>query len=162
STAASTTTTLTATFGSTSPPADSGCTQQSAGAACTAFTCPRMPAARAPGPPAGAITAKSNGGALGTNPGGDGTYDGASPPRALWTQPKAALAFSAAGGMTPSFGETFCGPPGATITKPTVAPGAGLMIDRASDLALQWTGGTVGDLEVVLRDDTTSSTSTVE
>jgi hypothetical protein len=162
STAAGTATTLTATFGSTSPPADSGCTQQSAGGACTAFTCPRMPAARTPGPSAGAITAKSNGGMLVTTPGADGTYDVPSLARALWTLPKAALAFSAAGGATPSFGETFCGPPGATITTPTTAPGAGLTIDRASDLALQWTGGAVGDLEVVLRDDTTSSASTVE
>jgi hypothetical protein len=97
-----------------------------------------------------------------TKPGTDGTYDVVSLSRALWSLPKAALTFSAVGGATPMFGENFCGPPGATITKPAAAPGAGLTIDRSADLALQWTGGAVGDLEVVLRDDTTSTTATVE
>jgi hypothetical protein len=97
-----------------------------------------------------------------TVPSADGTYDVATSSRALWTLPKAALTFSAAGGATPAFGETFCGPPGATITTPAAAPGAGLTIDRATDLALKWTGGTVGDLEVVLRDDTRVPDTTVE
>jgi hypothetical protein len=154
-------TTLTASFGASKPATDPGCTQEAAGAGCTAVTCPRGGAKNAAGPEAGPITVKSNGGTIVTKPDATGAYDVAGLASALWTMPKAALAFSAAGGAIPAFGETFCGPPSATITKPAAAPGAGLTIDRAADLAVQWTGGTVGDLEVVLRDDDAAS-STVE
>src|SRR5450432_4153181 len=151
-------TTLTAVFGTTNPPSTAGCTQEAAGAGCTALTCPRTPTAPPSTTPAGAITAKSNGGMLVTTPSASGAYDVVQMSRALWTLPRAGLAFSAAGGATPAF----CGPTPVTITKPAAAPGAALTIDRASDLAVQWTGGAGGDLEFAFRDDTTSATSTVE
>jgi hypothetical protein len=155
-------TTLTAVFGTTTPPWEAGCAREAAGASCATVTCPRANAPRVAGSSAGVITAKSNGGALATTPDDTGAYDVAPLGRALWSLPKAALAFSAAGAATAAFGETFCGPPPAAITKPAGAPGAGLTIDRASDLAVQWTPAPVGDLEFALRDDTTSATSTVE
>ena len=146
-------TTLTASFAAAKPTTDPGCTQESIGTACVAVTCPSGAPKNPAGPEAGAITAKSNGGSIVTKADATGAYDIAGLASALWSQPKAALTFSAAGGAVPVFGETFCGPLSATITKPAMAPGAGLTIDRASDLAVQWTGGAVGDLEVVLRDD---------
>jgi hypothetical protein len=159
--AASTVTTLTAVFGTTTPPSEAGCTRATVGASCTAVTCSSSAPPPVTGTEAGPITAKSNGGALVTDPGAGGAYDVAPLARALWSLPKTALAFSAAGGATPAFGETFCGPPPVSLTKPAGAPGA-LTIDRAADLAVQWPTTAVGDLEFVLRDDTTSATSTVE
>jgi hypothetical protein len=144
-------TTLTASFAASKPATDPGCTQEAAGMGCVAVTCPAG-AKNAAGPEAGAITAKSNGGMIVTKADATGAYDVAGFASALWSQPKAALTFSAAGGGVPAFSETFCGPASATITKPAAAPGAGLTIDRASDLAVQWTGGAVGDLEIVMRD----------
>jgi hypothetical protein len=161
-TASAARTTLTAIFGTTAPPSNAGCTQEAAGAGCAAFTCPRTPAAPTSTSPAGAITAKSNGGMLVTTPSSTGVYDVVQMSRAMWTLPKAGLAFSAAGGATAAFGETFCGPTPVTITKPADAPGAALTIGRSTDLPVQWTGGAGGDLEFVFRDDTTSATSTVE
>jgi len=146
-------TTLTASFAAAKPTTDPGCTQESVGTACVAVTCPSGAPKNPAGPEAGAITAKSNGGSIVTKADATGAYDVAGFASALWSQPKAALTFSAAGGGVPTFGETFCGPPSATITKPAMAPGAGLTIDRASDLAVQWSGGTVGDVEFVARDD---------
>jgi hypothetical protein len=160
--AAATRTTLTAVFGTTTPPSETGCARAPVGAACTAVTCPRVGATRGGGAVAGVITAKSNGGALAVKPDATGVYDVAQLGRALWSLPKAALTFAAAGGAVPAFGETFCGPAAVAITKPAGAPGAGLTIDRATDLAVQWTPSAVGDLEVVLRDDSTSTTSSVE
>jgi hypothetical protein len=154
-------TTLTASFAASKPATDPGCTQEAAGTGCLAVTCPAG-ARNSAGPEAGAITAKSNGGTIVTKPDASGAYDVAGLASALWSQAKAALTFSAAGGAVPAFSETFCGPPSATITKPTAAPGAGLTIDRTSDLALQWTGGAVGDLEIVLRDDTAAAGSRLE
>jgi hypothetical protein len=155
-------TTLTAIFGATNPPSDVGCTQESVGAGCTALTCPRAAGTRPAGSQAGVITATSNGGMLVTKPDASGVYDVAQLSRALWALPKAALTFAAAGGATSAFGETFCGPTAVTITKPAGPPGAGLTIDRASDLPVQWTGGTVGDLELVFRDDSAAPAPTVE
>jgi len=158
-------TTLTAGFGTTNPPGDAACTQESVGGSCVAYTCARAAAAPAGGMAAGAITATSSGGVLITHPDATGAYDVVGISRALWTTPKAALTFSAAGGAVAAFGETFCGPTGAMLTKPAGAPGAGFTIDRASDLALQWTfgtGGAVGDLEIVFHDDTTAPAPTVE
>jgi hypothetical protein len=155
-------TTLTASFAASKPATDPGCTQEAAGMGCVAVTCPRGAPKNPAGPEAGAITAKSNGGSIVTKADGTGAYDVAGLAGALWSQPKAALAFAAAGGGVPVFGETFCGPPSAIITKPGAAPGAGLTIDRASDLAVQWTGGTVGDLEFVARDDGAAGGSSVE
>jgi hypothetical protein len=43
-----------------------------------------------------------------------------------------------------------------------MAPGAGLAIDRTNDLAFQWTGGTVGDVEFVARDDGGAAGPSVE
>ncbi len=161
--AASTVTTLTAAFGATNPPSEVGCTREAVGGACTALTCPRASAARVTGPAAGVITAKSNGGMILTAPDATtGAYDVGQLGRALWSMPKAALAFSAAGGAISTFGETFCGPVAATITKPASAPSAALTIDRAVDLPVQWTGSVVGDLEFVFRDDTTSASTAVE
>jgi hypothetical protein len=155
-------TTLTASFGATKPATDPGCTQEAAGAACVAVTCPRAGAKNPAGPEAGPITAKSNGGTIVTKPDGTGAYDVAGFASALWTDPKAALTFIAAGGGLPAFSETFCGPVSATITKPAAAPGAALTIDRTSDLAVQWTGGAVGDLEILLRDDGGAGATSVE
>ncbi|HTA21465.1 MAG TPA: hypothetical protein VK989_19370 [Polyangia bacterium] len=154
-------TTLTAVFGTTNPRGDAACTQESVGG-CVAYTCPRTTAAPSGGMAAGAITATSSGGVLVTRPDATGAYDDVGISRALWMTPKAALTFSAAGGAIAAFGETFCAPTGATITKPTGAPGAGFTIDRASDLAFAWTGGAVGDLEIVLHDDTTAPAPTVD
>jgi hypothetical protein len=145
-------TTLTASFAAAKPTTDPGCTQEAVGTACVAVTCPSGAPKNPAGPEAGAITAKSNGGSILTKPDAMGAYDVAGFPSALWSQAKAALTFAAAGGAVPMFSETFCGPPSATITTPAAAPGAGLTIDRASDLAVQWTGGAVGDLELVARD----------
>jgi hypothetical protein len=156
------TTSLTAVFGTTSPPWELGCTREAVGAGCTAVLCPRFAPPTGDASAAGLITAKSNGGALLTTPSANGTYDVTQLGRALWSLPKAALAFSAAGGATPAFGETFCGPPPVAMIKPIGAPGAGLTLDRASDLALQWTPAAVGDLEFSLRDDTSSTTATLE
>jgi hypothetical protein len=160
--AASASTTLTAVFGTTSPPWTSGCTSASAGGSCVALTCPKSARPAVTGPEAGAITAKSNGGMIVTKPGAGGAYDVGALGRALWSLPKTALAFSAAGGAIGAFGETFCGPPPITISKPAGVPGAGLTIDRATDLALQWTSAPVGDLEFVLRDDTDLASPSVE
>ena len=154
-------TTLTAVFGASKPASDPGCTQEAAGAACTAVTCPVAGAKNPAGPAAGAITAKSSGGTIVTKPDATGAYDVAGFASALWTNPKAALTFAAAGGGLPAFSETFCGPVSATITKPAAAPGAGLTIDRGADLAVQWTGGAVGELEIVLRDESAAA-STLE
>jgi hypothetical protein len=154
-------TTLTAVFGTTNPPDDAACTQESVGGSCVAYTCPRA-AATTGGTAAGAITATSSGGVLVTRPDATGAYDVVGISRALWMTPKAVLTFSAAGGAIAAFGETFCGPAGAMITKPAGAPGAGFTIDRASDLAFAWTGGTVGDLEIVFHDDTTAPAPTVD
>jgi hypothetical protein len=153
-------TTLTAFFAASKPATDPGCTAEAAGTGCTAVTCPRG-AKNAGGPEAGAITAKSNGGMIVTKADATGAYDVAGFAATLWSMPKAALTFSAAGGGVPAFGDTFCGPASPTITMPAAAPGAGLTIDRASDLALQWTGATVGDVEVLFRDDS-GAASTVE
>jgi hypothetical protein len=155
-------TTLTASFGSSKPDADPGCTQEAAGTGCAAVTCPASGAKNPAGPEAGPITAKSNGGTIVTKPDATGAYDVAGLASALWTMPKAALTFAAAGGALPAFSETFCGPVSAVITAPAAAPGAGLTIDGASDLAVQWTGGAVGDLEIVLRDEAAAAGSTVE
>jgi hypothetical protein len=152
-TAAGTTTTLTASFAAAKPTTDPGCTQESLGAACVAVTCPAGAPLNPAGPEAGAITAKSNGGSIVTKPDASGAYDLAGLAGPLWSQPMAALTFTAAGGAVPAFSETFCGPVPATITKPAAVPGAGLTIDRTNDLAVQWTGGAVGDLEVIARDD---------
>jgi hypothetical protein len=146
-------TTLTASFAAAKPATDPGCTQEPVGAACVALTCPAGAPQNPAGPAAGAITAKSNGGSIVTKPDAAGAYDVAGFASALWSQPKAALTFTAAGGAVPTFSDTFCGPSSATITSPAAAPGAGLTIDRASDLAVQWTGGAVGDLEFAARDD---------
>lgn len=151
--------TLTATFGSTTPPSDVGCTTESLGG-CAVLTCPHNATPGAAGPAAGVITAKSSGGVLTTTPGANGSYDVGQLPSPLWT-PMAALAFSAAGGATPAFGETFCGPTGATITAPAGPPSA-LTIDRASDLQAKWTGSMAGDLEFVFRDDTSNAAARVE
>jgi hypothetical protein len=161
-TAASARTTLTAIFGTTNPPDDAACTQESVGGSCVAYTCPRAAATPAGGMAAGAITATSSGGVLITRPDAAGAYDVVGVSRALWMTPQAALTFSAAGGAIAAFGETFCGPTGAMLTKPAGAPGAGFTIDRASDLAVQWTGGAVGDLEIVFHDDTTAPAPTVD
>jgi hypothetical protein len=155
-------TTLTAVFGTTTPPWEAGCTREAVGASCTAVTCPRNSSPPVAGSAAGTITAKSNGGALATMADSVGAYNISQLGRALWSVPKAALAFSAAGGATPAFGETFCGPPPVAMSKPAGAPGAGLTIDRASDLAIQWTPAAVGDLELSVRDDTSSTTATLE
>jgi hypothetical protein len=155
-------TTLTAAFGASEPATEPGCTQEDAGAACVAVTCPRARAKSPAGPEAGPITAKSNGGTIVTKPDGTGSYDVAGFASALWTTPKAALTFTAAGGGLPTFSETFCGPVSATITKPAAAPGPALTIDRTSDLAVQWTGGAVGDLEILLRDDGGAGATSVE
>jgi hypothetical protein len=144
-------TTLTASFAASKPATDPGCAQEAAGMGCVAVTCPAG-AKNPAGPEAGAITAKSNGGMIVTKADATGAYDVAGLAATLWSQPMAALTFSAAGGGVPAFSETFCGPASATITKPAAAPGAGLTVDRASDLAVQWTGGAVGDLEIVMRD----------
>ncbi|HEX4406031.1 MAG TPA: hypothetical protein VH560_14435 [Polyangia bacterium] len=154
-------TTLTAVFGTTNPPGDAACTQESIGG-CVAYTCPRMTAAPTGGMAAGAITATSSGGVLITRPDATGAYDDVGLSRALWMTPKAALTFSAAGGAIAAFGETFCGPAGAMITNPAGAPGAGFTIDRANDLAFAWTGGAVGDLEIVFHDDTAAPAPTVD
>jgi hypothetical protein len=152
-TATGTLTTLTASFAAAKPATDPSCTQEAAGASCAAVTCPRGGTKNPAGPEAGAVTAKSNGGSIVTKPDATGAYDVAGLAAALWSMPKAALTFTAAGGAIPAFSETFCGPPSATITMPASAPGAGLVIDRSVDLAVQWTGGAVGELEVALRDD---------
>ena len=152
-TASASFTTLTAVFGTTNPPDAVGCTQEAVGAGCTAFTCPSG-AGNPSGASAGTITATSNGGTLTTKPGPSGVYDDAELPRAMWSAPKAALTFAAAGATVPAFGETFCGPTPVTITSPAGVPGAGLTIDRSTDLPVTWTGGAGGDLEVLLRDDT--------
>ncbi|HSZ83562.1 MAG TPA: hypothetical protein VLA14_14850 [Polyangia bacterium] len=161
-TAAGARTTLTAIFGTTNPPDDAACTQESIGGSCVAYTCPRAAATPAGGMAAGAITATSSGGVLITRPDAAGAYDVVGISRALWMTPEAALTFSAAGGAIAAFGETFCGPTGAMLTKPAGAPGAGFTIDRASDLAFEWTGGAVGDLEIVFHDDTTAPAPTVD
>jgi hypothetical protein len=153
--------TLTAVFGTTKPPAEAGCSQEPVGAACVAVTCPRGAGASNAGPAAGSIVAKSLGGMLTTTPDAAGTYHLAQLTQPLWA-PQAALAFSAAGGATPAFGESFCGPAAATITKPAGAPGAALVIDRSSDLQAQWTGGSIGELELVFRDDASQADSTLE
>ncbi|HVU52337.1 MAG TPA: hypothetical protein VHL80_16700, partial [Polyangia bacterium] len=155
-------TTLTASFAAAKPTTDPGCTQESVGTACVAVTCPSGAPRNPAGPEAGAITARSNGGSIVTKPDGTGAYDVAGFASALWSSPKAALTFSAAGGGVPTFGDTFCGPPPATLTKPATAPGAGLTIDRASDLAVTWTGGAVGDLELLARDDGAAGGASVE
>jgi hypothetical protein len=152
-TASASFTTLTAVFGTTNPPDAVGCTQEAVGAGCTAFTCPRGTGNPA-GSSAGTITATSNGGTLTTKPGPSGVYEDAELPRALWNAPKAALTFAAAGATVPAFGETFCGPTPVMITSPAGVPGAGLTIDRSTDLPVAWTGGAGGDLEILLRDDT--------
>jgi hypothetical protein len=152
-------TTLTATFGSTEPPGEAGCTSESIGG-CNVLTCPHNAVPAAAGPAAGAITAKSSGGVMITKPGANGAYDVVQFAQPLWS-PIAALAFSAAGGDTPAFGETFCGPTGVTISAPAGAPSA-LNINRATDLQAQWTGSIAGDLEFVFRDDTSSATASVE
>jgi hypothetical protein len=131
------------------------------GPACVALTCPRGAPTNSGGPAAGAIMTTSNGGALSTKPDAGGAYDVARVARPLWS-PKASLAFAAAGGAIPAFADRFCGPAPVAITKPASAPGAGLTIDRSSDLALQWTGGAGGDLELVLRDEDAGASSTVE
>jgi len=151
--------TLTATFGSTTPPSDAGCTTESLGG-CSVLTCPHDAAPAAAGPAAGAITAKSSGGVLTTTPGANGVYDTGQLASPLWT-PMAALTFAAAGGATPAFGETFCGPSGATITAPAGAPST-LTVDRANDLQAKWTGSMAGDLEFVFRDDTSNAAARVE
>jgi hypothetical protein len=145
-------TTLTAAFAGAKPATDPGCTQEAAGAACTVVTCPSGAGKNPAGPDAGAITAKSSGGTIVTKPDPTGAYDVAGLAGALWTMPKAALTFTAAGGAIPTFSETFCGPASATITMPAAAPGPALTINRAADLPVQWTGGAVGDVEVSLRD----------
>ena len=160
--AAGTLTTLTASFGAAKPATDPGCTQEAAGMGCTAVTCPGGLGKGPAGPEAGAITAKSNGGTIVTKPDANGAYDVAGLASALWTQPGAALTFAAAGGAVPMFSETFCGPAAATITKPAAAPGAALTIDRTADLPVAWTGGAVGDLEIVLREEGGAVGSSVE
>jgi len=156
-------TTLSASFGLTKPIIDAGCTEEAVGAACTADTCMRTSAYRAE-PQAGTITASSNGGTIVITPDSMGYYADSVAGSALWTMLSAALTFTAEGGVVPQFSETFCGPVSATITKPAsppgVGPGRGLTIDRSADLAIEWTGGAVGDLEVVLTDDS-SAASTV-
>jgi hypothetical protein len=151
--------TLTATFGSTTSPSDTGCTTESLGG-CSVLTCPHNAAPGAAGPAAGVITAKSSGGVLTTTPAANGNYDTSQLATPLWS-PMAALAFAAAGGATPAFGETFCGPTGATITAPAGAPSA-LSINRANDLQAQWTGSMAGDLEFVFRDDSSNPAARVE
>jgi hypothetical protein len=155
-------TTLSASFGLTKPAVDPGCTQETVGAACTADTCMGTSNYRAE-PQAGTITASSNGGMIVVTPDAMGYNADSVVGSALWTMPMAALTFTAAGGVVPAFSETFCGPVSATITKPAsppgVGPGRGLTIDRSADLGVEWTGGAVGDLEVVLTDDSDAPTT---
>jgi hypothetical protein len=155
-------TTLSASFGLTNPVIDPGCTQETVGAACTADTCMGTSNDRAE-PQAGTITASSNGGMIVVTPDANGYYADRVVASALWTMPMAALTFTAAGGVVPAFSETFCGPVSATITKPAsppgVGPGGGLTIDRSADLDVEWTGGAVGDLEIVLTDDSDAATT---
>ncbi len=156
-------TTLSASFGLTKPVVDPGCTEEAVGAACTAETCTRTSKYRAE-PQAGTIMASSNRGTIVVMPDAMGYYADSVAASALWTMPSAALTFTAAGGVVPAFSETFCGPVSATITEPSSPPGVGtgrgLTIDRSADLPVEWTGGAVGDLEVVLTDDS-SAASTV-
>lgn len=154
-------TTLTAVFGATKPPSEATCTQEAVAGGCIALTCPHGGAAIPAGPAAGGITAKSSGGTLTTTANGAGSYDVAQYAQALWS-PQAALAFSAVGGATPAFAETFCGPTALAISKPVGAPGATLIIDRSSDLALQWTASNVGEMQFVFRDDTSVAANSVE
>jgi hypothetical protein len=160
-TAGASVTTLTAVFGASHVTSDVGCLQEPVGAACTAFICPRGGGANPAGPEAGAITVTSNAGQLVTKPGGNGVYSVVQTSHALWTLPKASLKLAAAGGAIPAFGDMFCGTSPVTIAKPVGVPGA-MTIDRTADLPVTWTGGGGGDLEIVLRDDTTSAASSVE
>ncbi|HVZ71886.1 MAG TPA: hypothetical protein VHJ20_05865 [Polyangia bacterium] len=164
-TSAGASTTLTAIFGTTTIPAEAGCAREAFGASCAVVTCPRTtPVDTTTAAAAGVITAKANGGALATTPDAKGKYDVATLGRALWSQPKAALAFSAAGATTAMsvamFGETFCGPVATAMTKPAGAPSA-LTIDRAADLALAWTPVAVGDVELFARDESAPSLVTL-
>lgn len=152
-------TTVTATFGSTQPPREAGCTTEALGG-CSVLTCPKNRAAGATGPAAGTITVKSSGGSMTTTPDASGQYDVVQFAAPLWS-PMAALAFAASGGTTPAFGESFCGPTGVKITAPAALPGA-LVVSRNSDLGLQWTGSAAGDFELVFRDDSSSPDSVVE
>jgi hypothetical protein len=93
-----------------------------------------------------------------TSPDAQGNYDVVKFASKLWS-PMAALAFSAAGGATPSFGESFCGPPGVTLSAPAMVPSAALVINRNSDLALTWSGSDVGDVELLIRDDSNAASS---
>jgi len=153
-------TSLTASFGLSKPVIDPGCTEQAVGAACTALTCARAGNYTSQ-PQAGTITAKSSGGFIAIAPDAMGVYAEGLLASALWTMPKSALTFTAAGGVIPAFSETFCGPASATITIPPSPPGSGpgrgLSIDRSVDLAFQWAGGTVGDLEVAITDDSAAA-----
>lgn len=156
-TASSALTTLTATFGSTKPPSEAGCTEEAAGG-CRVLTCPHPAPPLTPGPAAGAITVKSSGGSMTTHPDAQGNYEVVKLASPLWS-PMAALAFSAAGGATPSFGENFCGPPGVTLSAPATVPSAALVVNRNADLALSWTGSNVGDVELMIRDDSNAASS---
>lgn len=153
-------TSLTASFGPSKPIVDPGCTEEVVGAACTAVTCTRTGSYVAE-PQAGTITAKSSGGFITITPESTGLYGEGLLASALWTMPKSALTFTAAGGVIPAFSDTFCGPTSATITLPSSPPGSGpgrgLNIDRSVDLAFQWTGGAVGDLEVAITDDSAAA-----
>jgi hypothetical protein len=153
-------TNLAASFGASKAAIDPGCTEEAVGAACTAFSCART--GNTPGEPqAGTITAKSSGGFIAITPDPTGVYAQGVLTSALWTKPKSALTFAAAGGVIPAFSDTFCGPTSAMITMPSSPPGSGpgrgLSIDRSVDLAVQWTGGAVGDLEVAITDDTAAA-----
>ncbi len=153
-------TSLAASFGASKAAVDPGCTEEAVGAACTAFSCARTGNSQAE-PQAGTITAKSSGGFIAITPDATGVYAQGLLTSALWTKPKSALTFAAAGGVIPAFSDTFCGPTSATITMPASPPGSGagrgLSIDRSVDLAFQWTGGAVGDLEVTITDDTAAA-----
>ncbi|HTM46552.1 MAG TPA: hypothetical protein VL137_16455 [Polyangiaceae bacterium] len=155
-------TSLTAIFGSTNPPTDAACTVQQAGASCSVLSCPRNAATNPGGPSAGVVSAVADGASLMLAPSASGAYDTVHKAQRMWLMPKAGLTLSTAGADVSAVSEMFCGPPSLTLTAPAQAPGTTLSINRTSDLALLWSGSTVGQLEFVVYDETSAPSPIVE
>jgi len=83
-------------------------------------------------------------------PNGDGLYTADSGQTAIWDGGED-ISVKALGDAVPAFDQKVKAPSAVTLTKPAwPAPGTPLAVNRANALDLQWTGGSAGDVTVLL------------
>jgi hypothetical protein len=85
------------------------------------------------------------------SPGDNGTYSPKTEQVALWTD-GGQVAVDAKGADVPAFQKSLAAPSPVTLTAPAwpSTPGAAVPIDRSQDLAVTWSNGGAGDVQVTL------------